>query len=180
MSYPKTIYGQSYRGVTPVCPLGLRLHITPETSFEKAMRLAHDLGHSFRQASAQSSGGKPPISGSKGVKTRVPCQGGVGVLRAECGDEDSGTPDEGSDVITRHDLEVALASGRLQGSPPSPSGNSYWSPPTSSAVYSPPASVASIPSRGWSSPVGSVRVDPRDHSHAPEARRVTIPPLCFV
>jgi hypothetical protein len=167
-------------GLPPFVRSGMRLHITPANSFEKAMRLAQDLGHSLRQAAAQSSGGKPPILGVKGFKTRVPRQGGVGVLRAECGDEDSGTPDEVSDVITRHELEVALASVRFQGAPPSPSGNSYWSPPPSSTVYSPPASVASIPSRGCSSPVGLVRVDPRNNAPAPETRGVTRPPLCFV
>jgi hypothetical protein len=43
-------------GLPPLVRSGLRLHITPATSFEMTMRLAHDLGHSLRQAAAQSSG----------------------------------------------------------------------------------------------------------------------------
>jgi hypothetical protein len=74
---------------------GLRLNITLATSFEKATRLTHDLENVLRQAFAQSSGGKPPIPGVKVLKSMVPRQGSVGVLRAECGDDNSGTPDEG-------------------------------------------------------------------------------------
>jgi hypothetical protein len=36
----------------PFVRSGVRLHITPATSFEKAMRLAHVLGHSLRQSAA--------------------------------------------------------------------------------------------------------------------------------
>jgi hypothetical protein len=165
---------------------GIRNLVTPGLSYDRVVRLAHNFGSSLRQAELSGASPKPkPVAGVKPIGARIPRTGSVGV----CHTEASGSGEEpdyaqrGEKTFTLQELEVALASARndekptMGNTPVSGSPSWYATPPT----RSPPASVVSIPSRGWASPTGSVRAEPippqRGIPGRPASRR---PPLCYV
>ena len=179
----KTIFVE---GLPPFVQAGLRLHLAPDMSFDKVTRLAHDLGMSLRQTALQAitpEKGKF-VQGVKPIPSLFPRKGALGVLQVSKEESD---PDELNDhtpdMLTRRDLEVALASVRSQGArfshQSAPSERSSWS--VTSAPQSPPVSAVSIPTRGWTSPAGSVRVGPvRGHPNQGPRSGITCPPLCFM
>jgi hypothetical protein len=98
---------------------GLRLHVTPDMSFEKVARLANDLGMSLRQPALQAT---TPEKGEivhrvKPIKSLFR-KGAVGVLQIY--EEDIG-PEELNDhdpaMLTRRKLDVALTSLRSEAAP---------------------------------------------------------------
>ena len=155
-------------------------------SFDKVTRLAHDLGMSLRQTALQAitpEKGKF-VQGVKPLPSLFPRKGALGVLQVskEASDPDE-LNDHTPDMLTRRDLEVALASVRSQGArfshQSAPSERSSWS--VTSAPQSPPVSAVSIPTRGWTSPAGSVRVGPvRGHPNQAPRSGIARPPLCFM
>jgi hypothetical protein len=63
---------------------GIRNWVTPEMSFEKVVRLSHNLGTSFRQNSLEGATARPrPVTGVKPLPNRVPKTGTAGVLQAK-------------------------------------------------------------------------------------------------
>lgn len=165
---------------------GIRNLVTPGLSYDRVVRLAHNFGASLRQADL--SGASPkikPVSGVKPLAVKVPRTGSVGVCSTEASGsgEDPDNAPRGEKTFTLQELEVALASARIEETPrkgsfPGTGSQSWYStPPT----RSPPASVVSIPSRGWASPTVSVRAEPllpqRGIQSRPGVRR---PPLCYV
>jgi hypothetical protein len=109
--------------------------------------------------------------------------GGVFHAEASASEDESVHAPRGDMSFTLKDLEVALANVRVDGGQPvsATPGASTPSWQMTPSSRSPPASVVSIPSRGWASPAGSVRAQPalpRGGSlPRPVIRR---PPLCYV
>jgi hypothetical protein len=174
----KTIYVE---GLPPFVQSGLRMHLTPDMTFEHVQRLAHNLGISLRQTIQQSSQPTPKVTPPKypsGVKAFLPRSGSVHTVDSET---------EGMDErpcsayqASLEEVEVAIASARAGLSPPQPRVNQYsW--PTSTS-RSPSPSVVSIPTRGWNSPAGSVTSDHQTRSGPTLSPKwnPSRPPLCFL
>jgi hypothetical protein len=167
----KTIFVE---GLPPFVQAGLRMHLTPSLSFEEVQRLAHNLGVSLRQTMLQSSPG--------GVKPRVP-PGVKSLVTRPSTVSTVGTESElpldpfGSEEASLREVEVALAHAQLASSSARASGHALGS--AGSHPSSP--SVVSIPTRGWTSPGGSVASEPpmRGILGSPRAG-ISRPALCFL
>jgi hypothetical protein len=167
-----TIYVE---GLLPFVQSGLRMHLNPGMSFETVQRHAHNLGVSLRQTiqqSAQSSSTRVPL----GVKVLLPRGNSApSVNSTETADAEEYLSKGDFPAIAV--LEAALAStttGNNFSTPsgtPSGSNRHPWKPPM---PRSPSPSVVSIPTRGWASPVGSVRSEPSARTG------ITKPVLCFL
>jgi hypothetical protein len=154
--------------------------------YDRVVRIAHNFGTSLRQADG--GGGAPkskPVSGVKTTAVKMPRATPVEVFHAEAsGSEDESVQAPQGDIsFTLKDLEVALANVRVDGGPPvseTPRASTLsWQMTPSSR--SPPASVVSIPSRGWASPAGSVRAQPAlPRGRSLQRPRIRRPPLCYV
>jgi hypothetical protein len=144
-------------------------------SFETVQRHAHNLGVSLRQPIQQSA---QPVTGKvpPGVKRLLPRGGSVrSVNSTETADLED--PQSFVDYPTMAALEAALANTNAGNSYPSPSGTlsgSSRQPWRLPMPRSPSPSVASIPTRGWASPGGSVRSEPLARTG------ISKPILCFL
>jgi hypothetical protein len=118
-------------------------------------------------APADVGGGTPkskPVSGVKMTAVKMPRATPAAVFHAEA----SGSEEEyvhaplGDMSFMLKEFEVALANVRVDGGPPvsATPGASTPSWQMTPSSRSPPASVVSIPSRGWAIPAGSVRAQP--------------------
>jgi hypothetical protein len=165
----------------PFVQSGLRMHLTPDMTFENVQRLAHNLGISLRQIIHQSSQPTPKVTPPKypsGVKAFLPRSGSVHAVDSET---------EGMDErpcsayqASLEEVEVAIASARAGFSPPQSSvKHRSWQTSTS---CSPSPSVVFIPTRGWNSPAGSVMSDRQTRGGPPLSPKWnhSRPPLCFL
>jgi hypothetical protein len=174
----KTIYVE---GLPPFIQAGLRMHLTPDMSFEKVQRLAFSLGTSLRQTILQSNQAAAKAKVPLGSKTFLHRPGSVHSLEVTDVEENHDLGPEGSDIATPAQVEVALAHTQLQsalsGSSPL-TGHRSWE----SSSRSPSPSVVSIPTRGWVSPGGSVMSEPiqRVRSISPSRVGGNKPPICFL
>jgi hypothetical protein len=163
----KTIYVE---GLSPYVQTGLRMHLKPGHTFEEVQRLAHNMGLSLRQAMAQTPnsvvGVKPKYP--PGLKTLLPRPVNV-ITETESGDTDNLMSGHISAEASLQEVEVALAQTQMEQGRRYPktfggSGQPSWQ----STRRSPSPSVASIPTRGWTSPGGSVISEPVMRSHDPQ------------
>jgi hypothetical protein len=76
----KTIYVE---GLPPFVQAGLRMHLTPEMSFEKVQQSAFSLGTSLRQTILQSSNSSGKAKVPLGVKTFMPRAGSVQAVEVD-------------------------------------------------------------------------------------------------
>jgi hypothetical protein len=164
----KTIYVE---GLPPFIQAGLRMHLTPDMSFDKVQRLAFRLGTSLRQKIVQSNHTTAKAKVPLGSKTFLHRPGSVHSLEVTDVEENHDAGPEGSDIATPAQVE-----GR-PGSYPAPvrlvplvplMGHRSWEP----SSKSPSPSVVSIPTRGWVSPGGFVLSEPRQRVRSISQSRV--------
>jgi hypothetical protein len=152
----KTIHVE---GLPPFIQAGLRMHLTPDMSFDKVQRLAFSLGTSLSQTILQSNQTTAKVKVPLGSKTFLPRPGSVHSLEVTDVEENHDAGPKGSDIVTPAQVEIALAHTQLQSalSISSPlTGRRSWE----ASSRSPSPSVVSIPTRGWVSPRGSVMSEP--------------------
>ena len=173
----KTIYVE---GLPPFVQAGLRMHLKPDLTFEEVQRLAQNLGISLRQTMLQPSlvaNPKPPL-GVKPLLTRPISVNTVGI----CSGSQVDHTDQDQEA-SLHEVEVALTHAHLaQTHARDPSLSMTNRPSWQSTSRSPSPSAASIPTRGWISPGGSVMSEPvHRHRYAgPPRVGNAISVLCFL
>jgi hypothetical protein len=171
----KTIYVE---GLPPFVQAGLRMHLTPDMSFEKVQRLAFSLGTSLRQTILQSANSSGKAKVPLGVKTFLPRAGSVQAVEVDDQEEEHEAEPSFGDIATPAELEVALAHTQLQSESSPLTGRPSWG----SSSRSPSPSVVSIPTRGWTSPGGSIMSEPvhKEVPVYPSRVGVNKPPICFL
>ena len=173
----KTIYVE---GLPPFVQAGLRMHLKPDLTFEEVQRLAQNLGISLRQTMLQPSlVAKPKLP--LGVKTLLTRPISVNTVGMSSGSQvDHADQDQEASL---HEFEVALTHAHLaQTHARDPSLSMTNRPSWQSTSRSPSPSAASIPTRGWISPGGSVMSEPvHRHRYAgPPRVGNAISVLCFL
>ena len=173
----KTIYVE---GLPPFVQAGLRMHLKPDLTFEEVQRLAQNLGISLRQTMLQPSlVAKPKLP--LGVKPLLTRPISVNTVEMSSGSQVDHTDQD--QEASLHEVEVALAHAHLaQTHARDPSLSMTNRPSWQSTSRSPSPSAASIPTRGWISPGGSVMSEPvHRHRYAgPPRVGNAISVLCFL
>jgi hypothetical protein len=113
-----------------------------------------------------------------GVKTFLPRPSSVHSVEAEDHEEERPLEPTYPDSATQAELEVALAHTQIQSTSSPMTGRPSWG----SSSRSPSQSVVSIPTRGWTSPSGSVMSEPIQKVVPTHPSRVGVnkPPICFL
>jgi hypothetical protein len=135
------------------------MHLKPEQTFEEVQRLAQNFGISLRQTLLQPT---QPVAKHKlppGVKTLLTRPASVNTVATTSGDQVDLTAQE--QEASLQEVEVALAHAHLSRAHARADSSSVTHRPSwQSTSRSPSPSVASIPTRGWISPGGSVMSEP--------------------
>jgi hypothetical protein len=146
------------------------MHLKPELTFEEVQRLAQNLGISLRQTMLQPT---QPVAKPKlppGVKTLLTRPNYVHTVETTSGDQVDHTAQE--QEASLHYVEVALAHAHLaQAHTRADSSSITQRPSWQSTSWSPSPIFASIRTRGWIIPGGSVMSEPLNR------HRYTGPPL---
>jgi hypothetical protein len=143
----KTIF---IEGLPSYVQAGLRLHVTPEMSFDKVLRVAHNLGTSLRQTMARApTGSVSKVLTPVGVKPFLIRGPSVNTVEEE--EESVDTTVNAESVASEEEVPVGGAEVNAL-STSYRTTRSQWPLPTPS----PPGSSISVPTRGWASPGGSV------------------------
>ena len=173
----KTIYVE---GLPPFVQAGLRMHLKPDLTFEEVQRLAQNLGISLRQTMLQPSlVAKPKFP--LGVKPLLTRPISVNTVEMSSGSQVDHTDQD--QEASLHEVEVALAHAHLAQTHARADSLSMTNRPSwQSTSRSPSPSAASIPTRGWISPGGSVMSEPvHRHRYAgPPRVGNAISVLCFL
>jgi hypothetical protein len=157
------------------------MHLKPELTFEEVQRLAQNLGISLRQTMLQPTQSVAKSKLPPGVKRLLTRPNSVHTVETTSGDQVDHTAQE--QEASLHEVEVALAHAHLAQSHAQADSSSITQRPSwQSTSRSPSPRVASIPTRGWISPGGSVMSEPQNRHRYAGPPRVgdTLSVLCFL